>query len=89
MNELSKRIVEELARGPMLLSELTRRVGGRSVDVKLALEELMRAGYVHRRRSGRFWIYWLDGNGHISPADWEMVEGLTVLQVLSEAAQTA
>ncbi len=85
MNGLSKRIIEALARGPMLFSELRSTVGGRPADLREALEELIRMGYVHRRRSSRFWVYWLDGNGHISPADWEMVEGLTVLQVLGEA----
>jgi len=85
MNGLSKKIVEALARGPMLFSELKSTVGGDQAALKEALEGLMRMGYVHRRRSSRFWIYWLDGNGHISPADWELVEGLTVLQVLGEA----
>ena len=87
MNGLSKRILEALARGPMLFSELKSTVGGSSAALKEALDELVRMGYVHRRRSSRFWVYWLDGNGHISPSDWELVEGLTVLQVLSEASK--
>jgi len=89
MNGLSKRIVDVLACGPMLFSEITARVGERPDAVKQALEELVRVGMVHRRRSSRFWIYWLDGNGWLTPADWELVEGLTVLQVLEEASRRA
>ena len=76
-----------MARGPMLFGELRSTVGGSPAELREALDELVRMGYVHKRRSGRFWVYWLDGNGHIRPDDWELVEGLTVLQVLSEASR--
>ena len=39
MNGLSKRIIEALARGPMLFSELRSTVGGRPADLREALEE--------------------------------------------------
>ncbi|HDI00958.1 MAG TPA: ArsR family transcriptional regulator [Candidatus Bathyarchaeota archaeon] len=89
MNGLARRIVDALNRGPMLFGEIRARVDAEPKAVREALEELVRAGLVRRRRSGRFWIYWLDGDGygHLSPADWEMVEGLTVLQVLEEASR--
>jgi len=53
--------------------------------IREELSALIREGKVRRRRSNGFWIYWLDGDGHLDPRDWEMVEGLTVLQVLEEA----
>ncbi len=89
MDGLERRIVGVLYRGPMLLSEITQLVGGRPKEVRKVLNELVKAGRIHRRRSGRFWIYWLDGRDGIDPADWELIEGLTVFQVLEEAARLA
>jgi len=92
MNGLARRIVDALGRGPMLFGELKAIVGAEPRAIRKALEELVEAGLVRKRRSGRFWVYWLDGdgdggNGHLDPRDWEMVEGLTVLQVLEEASR--
>jgi len=91
MNGLARRIVNLLGRGPMLLSEIATLLGMRPSAARKALAELTRTGVVRCRRSGRFWIYWLDdrGNGIVDPADWELVEGLTVYQVLEEAKRLA
>ncbi|RLI39753.1 hypothetical protein DRO60_00385 [Candidatus Bathyarchaeota archaeon] len=90
MNGLARRIVDLLGRGPMLLQEIVDLLGTRPSTVQRALSELTRAGTVRCRRSGSFWIYWLDGgNGTVDPADWELVEGLTVYQVLEEAKHLA
>ena len=87
MNDVAHRIVDLLGRGPMLLQEIAATLGAKPSTVRHALAELTREGVVRCRRSGPFWIYWLDGgrNSTVDPADWELVEGLTVYQVLEEA----
>ena len=85
MEALRDRILDVLGRGPMLLEELLTTLGTAEEAIREELTALMREGKVRRRRSNGFWIYWLDGDGHLDLRDWEMVEGLTVLQVLGEA----
>jgi len=73
----------------MLLEELVEAVGSTREAVEEGLSSLLEEGVVRRRLSKGLWIYWLDGDGPLDAGDWEMVEALTVLQVLEEASRLA
>ncbi len=87
--ELRQRIIDTLKKGPMLLGEIEASVGVAGELLAEELARLVKEGLVRRRKSNGCWIYWLDGDGRLSLRDWEMVEGLTVLQVLEEASKLA
>ena len=88
MDGLERRILSELSQGPMLFEELLDRLGADEMELLKALDGLVRSGRVRYRPCRRTMIFWLDGgNGHLSPADWELLEGLVVLQVLEAASR--
>ncbi len=87
--ELKQRIIEVLRRGPMVLEEISSSVPVAEEELLAELGRLVGEGLVKRRRSNGLWIYWLDEDGCPSLRDWEVVEGLTVLQVLEEASRLA